>query len=151
MVIEDSAITIRVRMFRDDLEHALARFHGTDSATIARHPRLDSLVAPYLAKTLVLTVPGGSAGGRLTLEGPVVQVGRERDEGNWEMTWVLLRLPLAAPVQHLEVRNDIMFELFPNQQNLVQVLVLPGGARQALYFAPGSGPQSLEVSRPSPH
>lgn len=146
MVIEDSAVTVRVRMFRDDLEHALARFHHTDSATIANHPRLDSLVGPYLAKALVLSAPGAS--GATKLAGRVLQVGRDRDADNWEMTWVLLRYPLAAPVRELEVRNDIMFELFPNQQNLVQALVLPGGERQALYFAPGTGPQLVKVSPP---
>jgi len=145
MVVEDSAITARVRMFRDDLEHALARFHGSDSASIASNPRLDSLVAPYLARTLVLTANGTRLAGR------VLQVGRDRDEGNWEVTWVLLRYPVTAPVRQLEVQNGIMFEMFPAQQNMVQALFLPGGERQALYFVRGSGPQHFTVREPPSH
>ena len=137
MVQEDSAITARVRMFRDDLEHALARFHHTDSATVANHPRLDSLIGAYLGRALVLQADGKA------LQGTVLQVGRERDEGNWEMTWVLLRYPLPRPAKQLVVRNDILFEMFPNQQNLVQALRLPGGERQTLYYAVGSEPQTV--------
>lgn len=137
VVVQDTAVVARIRMFKDDLEHGLARFHHTDSATVANSSRLDSLVAPYLAKTFSLAADGKA------LTGQVTQVGVENDEAGWPMVWVLLEYRAPSPVKRLAVKNEILFELFDNQQNLVHLLALPSGERRTMYFVAGSGEQVL--------
>ena len=137
VVVQDTTVIARIRMFRDDLEHGLARFHKSDSATVANSTRLDTLVAPYLAKTFTLTADGK------VLTGEVTQVGVEKDEAGWPMVWVLVQYRVKSPVKRLGVKDEILFELFDNQQNLVHLLALPSGERRTLYFVAGSGGEQV--------
>ncbi len=139
VVVQDTMVLARIRMFKDDLEHGLARFHKTDSATVANHQRLDSLVQPYLAKTFLLSADGRA------LTGEVTQVGVEKDEAGWPMVWVLVQYRVPATVRRLAVKDEILFEMFDNQQNLVHLLVLPSGERRTLYFVAGSGEQVVGI------
>jgi hypothetical protein len=131
LVVEGTTVVAQVRLFRDDLEKTLR----VDAATV---PRRDSLLGAYLERTFVLEADG------TRLRGRVEGSGIEKDRDQQDVVWVLVDFPAAQPVRALRLRNVIFMETWGDQQNIVQVLHLPGEERRTLYFAPGdTKPQEL--------
>ncbi|MCU0620545.1 MAG: hypothetical protein MUC69_03470 [Gemmatimonadales bacterium] len=124
LVVEGATVAAQVRLFRDDLERTLR----VDAAAA---PARDSLLGAYLATTFVLEADG------VRLHGRVEGSGIERDRDQQDVVWVLLDFPAQAPVRRVRLRNVIFMETWPDQQNIVQVLLLPAEERRTLYFAPG--------------
>jgi hypothetical protein len=132
LVVEGATVAAQVRLFRDDLEKTLR----VDAATV---PRRDSLLGAYLDRTFVLEADG------VRLRGTVEGSGIEKDRDQQDVVWVLLDFPAARAVTAIRLRNVIFMETWGDQQNIVQVLHLPGEGRHTLYFAPGDGrAQALE-------
>ncbi len=133
VAVEGKAVTIRLRMFQDDLSKALARYHRRDTVDIEARPLADSLAMAYLSQTLLLSVDGKP------LVGGIAGAGRED-----KMWWFLVRYPLIARAGKLTIANRIFFELFEDQQNLLKVVHLGSGDETSLYFGPREpGPVTL--------
>ncbi|MFN0180857.1 MAG: DUF6702 family protein [Gemmatimonadales bacterium] len=135
VAVEAASVTIRIRMFQDDLSRALARHATRDTVDLAAKPLADSVARDYLGRKLILAADGTPLTGRL------VAGGAEQD-----MWWYLLEYPLAKPIKRLTIASQVMFELFGDQQNLLKVAVAKTGVETALYFVPGEpGPVTLDV------
>jgi hypothetical protein len=135
VAVEATSITVRIRIFQDDLSRALARHAKRDTVDLAQKPFADSVAGDYLGQKLIMAADGAPLTGRLVAGGP------EQD-----MWWYLIQYPLAKPIGRLSIASRVLFELFGDQQNLLKVLVAKTGDETALYFVPGEpGPVSLTV------
>lgn len=131
LVVEGTAVTARIRFFRDDLEAGLNAGGGTRVALRAEM-LAERLVTQYVARTLTVTADGVP----VTLA--VTSAGLERDApSKEEVAWYILEGTVRAAPRQLSVLNAALFDQFPDQQNIVSILRLPGDARATLYFIAG--------------
>lgn len=128
MVIEGRSVVCRIRVFRDDAEIALRRFSGRADFKLAGDARADSLFGTYAAKHLLLR------SGTDTLRFRVTASGAEHDQDAQEVFWYVLESEAPRAIAQLGVLNGLMFELYRDQQNIMQVLRMPGEDRKTLYF-----------------
>ena len=123
MVVEGAVMVARVRMFRDDLQKALARPVTDDSASKAA-------VAAYVVQNFSVVADGARLVGAVLDSGPDV-------DGEQPIWWVLVQWRAARPVKTLGLAVHLMFETFSDQQNIVQLARQPGDQRHGLYFQAG--------------
>lgn len=128
MVLEERAVVLRIRLFHDDLQEALRRFSGDSTLRLTAEHRADSLFGAYLIRTLRLEADGHAI--RLTVSAS----GIEKDQAAQDVVWYVLEGGLERPAGRLMVLNGVLFELFRDQQNIVQLLRLPEDRRRTLYF-----------------
>jgi hypothetical protein len=128
MVLEGSTLALRVRLFHDDLTRGLRRYSGTPDLQISPGARADSLFAAYFGRTVKLEADGHPVALRVTGSGV------EQDEAAQQVVWYVLEGRLDRPPAHLILLNALLFESFRDQQNIVQLLTLPGEYRRTLYF-----------------
>ena len=128
MVVEGKSVVCRIRVFRDDLEIALQRQSGRADFKLTGEARADSLFGAYANRHFLLRAD------RDTLTFKVTSSGAEHDPSSQEVLWYILEAEAPRPVTRLGVLNGLMFELFRDQQNIMQVLRQPAGERKTLYF-----------------
>lgn len=143
LAIDESAAFLRVRMFKKDLERALAASGDRDSLALAPTPDHDSLFLEYFGERFELRFDGASSA-------PPVIIGSgedlSTDEGDERIWWVELRYDLAAPANSVAVRARQLYELFDDQRNIVRVLDTESGRQRTLYFAaPDDGWSEVEL------
>lgn len=128
MVIEGTTIACRVRVFHDDLQVAL-RVEGRDSTLkVSSDDRADRLFERYFGAHVRLQSDGQPV--RLTVSAS----GTEQDPSSQQVVWYVLEGTLDRPVDRMVLQQGLFFELFRNQQNIVQLLRMPGEERRTLYF-----------------
>lgn len=128
MVLEERTVVLRIRMFHDDLQLALRRFAADSTLQLTPQDRADSLFGAYLLRTLRLEADGRPV--RLGISAS----GMETDQAAQEVVWYVLEGGLERPAGRLMILHGVLFELFPDQQNIVQLLRLPEDRRRTLYF-----------------
>lgn len=122
--VNGAVITLRVRMFWDDLQEAI-RFMTEDRRFRIEHTATaDSLVGAYLQQVMILEADGGRPPGR------VLESGEEDD-----MFWYIVEYRAPSPVQELVVRNQIMVDLYPEQRNVLQVRNPSADVNRTFYFS----------------
>ncbi len=132
MAVDSSAIVARIRCFKDDLEAGLAKFYRVQKLQLAAGQEADSLFSGYLAERMWVEADG------VRLTGTVRASGVEADEQGQPMIWFIVEYAVGAPPRKLGIRNDLLFEMFPSQQNIVNLLHVATDRRHSLYFVPGS-------------
>ena len=132
MAVDSAAIVSRVRLFKDDLQAGLAKFHHLPKLDLGTSKDTDSLFSAYLAERVWVEADG------VRLTGTVQASGVEADEQGQPMIWFVVEYAVAAPPKKLGIRNDLLFEMFPSQQNIVNLLNVGDDKRYSLYFVPGS-------------
>jgi hypothetical protein len=58
--------------------------------------------------------------------------------------WYVLEGALQQPAQRIVVLNGLLFEVFADQQNILQLLRLPQDQRRTLYFT-ASDPREQRI------
>lgn len=131
LVIEEKALYLRIRMFKDDLEAALAAREGLAAFELTPTAAADSLFLSYLDSALAL-----EAGGR-TLQASVLSSGEdlEAGQGDARVWWYLLEYPVEAVAASISIRNSVLYDRFDDQRNVVRVLHSASGRQKTLYFA----------------
>lgn len=127
VVVDGASVLWRVRLFRDDLEKALAAFSKNPSFKVSGAAG-DSVFAAYFNAEVPVTANGK----RLT--GRVLQSGKDAEVTDQDMWWYLIELPAPAPVTTFSTRVGLLFEHFTDQRNVVTLLKMPGEGRHSLYF-----------------
>ncbi len=108
----NESLEISIKMFSDDLEDALNKRFGKrlNLGLEDQHPDTEVYLALYLADEL-----GLSQGGQdLTVDYVAT-------ESNIETTWCYLEVSGVQSLNQLSIRNEIMFESFDDQKNMVHV------------------------------
>jgi hypothetical protein len=127
VVVDGASVLWRVRLFRDDLEKALALFAKNPAFKVAGAGG-DSVFAAYFNAEVPVTANGK----RLT--GRVLQSGKDAEVTDQDMWWYLIELPAPAPVTTFSTRVGLLFEHFTDQRNVVTLLKMPGERRHSMYF-----------------
>ncbi len=128
MVLEGTTVALRIRFFHDDLERGLQGLAGDSTLKILPDAHRDSLVGVYVERHFTLELDGR----RLHLE--VTESGLEQDEAAQMVAWYVLEGDAPAGGTRLTVYDALLFEVFPDQQNLFQLLRLPENRQRTLYF-----------------
>jgi len=128
MVLEGHTVALRVRLFHDDLQLALRAFTGRPDLELTTADRADSAFAAYFAKVVRLEADSQAPALRVTASGA------EPDQVAGMVVWYVLEGQVAATPTRLTMLNALLFEVFDDQQNIVQVFRLPGEERRTLYF-----------------
>lgn len=131
IAIDDDAVHLRVRMFKNDLEAALAAANGLDSLALAASPAHDAMFLAYFSERFELRFDGTDGVPELTSSGEDLETPRG-DERIW---WVQLRYAAPGGVREIGVRARLLYERFEDQRNIVRVLHTVTGRQRTLYFA----------------
>jgi hypothetical protein len=129
--IEERVAYLRVRMYKNDLEAALAAAHGLNSLSLSPTPEIDSLFMAYFTQRYEVQLNRQTVTPILLSSGEDVETG-EDEERIW---WVLLQYRTESSIEVIALRARILFEWFEDQRNVVRVLHAPSGMQQTFYFA----------------
>jgi hypothetical protein len=131
VAIDEEAVFLRVRLFKNDLESALAAASGLESLDLSPTPAHDSLFLAYFTRAFELRFDGETVAPVLTASGEDEST-KKGDERIW---WAELRYDTPGRVDRLRVRARQLFEWFEDQRNVVRVLRTSTGKQKTLYFA----------------
>jgi len=130
LAVEGSLIAGRIRMFKDDLERALAPMVGADTLTLEPGAEADALVMRYVRDNLRIRVSGQELGASL--------LGSGEDELDLEpVWWVIVQYPASSSVEELHVRNTLLFDVYDDQRNVFKFVHFPDEKQRTFYFAEG--------------
>ena len=135
LAVDTTTVWLRIRMFRDDLEFALAVRAGLDSLSLEPSASHDSLFAVYFNEAFGLRVNGTEVTGVIESSGEDLESG----VGDLRMWWYQVRFDGTEPILSIELRNEILYEQFEDQRNIVRVLHVPTDMQKTLYFAAPDG------------
>lgn len=124
LVLDGTHVVARVRVFRDDLAKALGAPVEKNAATRAAFEQ-------YLGAHFLVRADG------VRLACRIEDDDADADPNGEAVWWAIVQCDAAAPVRTLGLVNDLFFETFRDQQNLVTVIKAPEDERRALYFQAG--------------
>ena len=138
MAVEGKAAILRVRLFHDDLEHALREHSKRATFKLAVTPQSDSIVLAYITARLSLTAD------KKQLSPTLLGSGEEKGQEPALDVWYFdLRFDAPRDIKQLDIRNELLFELFRDQRNIIKVL-LPTKKERTIFFVPGDGSYRLK-------
>lgn len=108
----EKELEIMIRIFIDDLENALRRYHGQDNIDILNpgSTSVDKLIRAYLEENFVVSLDNRKQ--RMTYLG-------QEEEGQAFICYVLV--PGVSAWKVCEVTNSILLEMYDDQSNIVHV------------------------------
>jgi hypothetical protein len=129
-VVEDRAIVVRLRLFKDDLEAALGAELGVSILAMSATPEIDQIFLRYLDEHLSIDVDGSR------LEPEILARGEDLldREPVW---WYAIHYEAPSRVTSFRVRNTLLFELFDDQRNVMKFVHFPDEAQRTYAFARG--------------
>lgn len=130
VLIERGVVTWRVRCFADDLQKGLRDFAARPAFELATDRVADSLFTAYFNAKVSLQADGRLLGATL------VSRTREIDALGDTVQIYAMRFDAGRQPRTLSVRNALLFEQFPTEQNIVVLVAMPGALRRAMYFVP---------------
>lgn len=124
-----TAIEARIRFFWDDLQYAVMEHTSDMDFELAETEEVDAIIEAYINEMLVLEA------GEVVVEGKVTERGIEDairiDEVMW---WYRLEYTLPPGTERIAIRNRLLFNLFEDQRNLVN-LKTRSGRERTYYFS----------------
>ena len=130
MVLEGNHVILNVRLFQDDLELAMSRFHAIEGLRVRPDPIVDSLFASYFNARFTLSIAD------TTHEGRIVASGQAED-----MWWYAVTFEAPAPIATVTFRNDLLFDIFDDQRNITRVLHT-STEKQRTFYAVATDPET---------
>lgn len=128
LVLDGRTVACRIRLFHDDLQLALRAAGGRPDLRLTDTDRADSLFSGYFQSHVRMLGDGTPIALHVTASG------MEPDAAAQQIVWYVLEGTVGDSVQRLTILNGVLFDAFADQQNIVQLLRLPGERRQTFYF-----------------
>lgn len=123
-----------IRLFTDDLEQALRKFHKKPNLKVRLDEASMQDFQQYLNWKLVLKLPNGKQ-----VSGKVLNVQQEDI-----MTVFVVEYHAASrTLDRFKLRHDVLKEIFDDQRNVIKFLKLPGDVEQSQFF--GGDVHELEI------
>jgi hypothetical protein len=126
MAVEGRSVVCRIKLFKDDLEGALARFQTQDAFHLQATALHEQIFLDYLNAHFLLELNGKRA------EPLILSTGE--DGAMW---WAELQFTSTDLPQSLSLKNTLLFELFDDQKNIFQAITLPNERQFSYYFIRG--------------
>ena len=126
--VADAILEVRIRFFWDDLQFAVMENTSDMDFVLSETPEVDTTIQEYINEMLVFRTEGTPLAGTVIERG--VEDAVRLDEVMW---WYRLRYPLPASVERVHIRNRLLFNMFEDQRNLVN-LKTRSGAERTYYF-----------------
>ncbi len=104
------SLEVSLRVFSDDLSEALTK-ENKRTVRLDESAAVDPLIKQYLIKHFALLDSKNS-------QKPLIWVGKEITV---DVVWLYFEIPLAEDMNGLKVQNSVLFELFEDQVNIVNV------------------------------
>ena len=124
VAVDGATVLVSVRFFKDDLTDALRDFtRRGDDLALAVTPELDAIALRYFNARLSVVANGTNLTARL--------VGSAEAAETWTYR---VEYRATQPVRTLRLRNRLLFETFPDQQNVVKTAVFPSGHEDTILF-----------------
>ena len=127
--VSGSAMEISIRFFWDDLQFAVMERTSDMDFRLDRTEEVDGVVEQYVNDMLNIQVEGAVLQGTLVERG--VQEARNPDEVMW---WYRLNYSLDPSVDRIDVTNRLLFNMFEDQRNIVNITTRRGRER-TYYFS----------------
>ena len=128
VAVTASTLEVRIRFFWDDLQFAVMESTSDMEFELALEAEVDGTVEQYINDMLVFEAGGTPVQGTLLERG--VEEAPRIDEVMW---WYRLEYRLPAPVERIHIRNRLLFNMFEDQRNLVN-LKTRSGKERTYYF-----------------
>ncbi|MCY7349443.1 MAG: hypothetical protein LH606_02085 [Cytophagaceae bacterium] len=109
---KQKTIEVSIRVFTDDFEKALTKANTGQPVKLEAKDRHDALVDRYLKQHFTLTLANGQRRIHQYL-------GKEFEV---DATWIYLEIPFHESLIGTKLQNDVFFDLFDDQTNLVNVI-----------------------------
>lgn len=139
MAIGPASATMQVRVFRDDLEAAMAKHTHVQRFVMKALPETDSVFLRYFNTRF--SIRNGRDTWRAELIGRGAEKGIRPELDIWYYDVKLVGRTSAAWV---EIRNELLFDLFRDQTNIVK-LKLPRRSERTIMFVRGDGRYTLKL------
>lgn len=124
-----TSLEARIRFFWDDLQLAIME-HTSDMAfELAETGEVDAIIEAYINEMLVMEAGDSVIQGKVTARG--IEDAMRIDEVMW---WYRLEYPLPPEAERIEIRNRLLFNMFEDQRNLVN-LKTRSGRERTYYFS----------------
>lgn len=112
---KEKSLEISIRMFTDDLETTLTKFNNGQKIMVGgKNDNSDAILSKYIQQHFAIISPQKQ-------KKPLTVLGKEL-EG--EATWVYVEIPNSQDFKGHFIYNSIMQEVFDDQTNLVNFMVL---------------------------
>lgn len=130
---KQQSLQMTLRVFTEDLEDRLEEQSGLDLdlGSPTEHEEAPELIAEYLREVLAFEADG--------MDLPMRYIGLEVE---YELSYLYVEFPCVEPPKELLVRNQIFFDSFDDQSNIVNVKV--GEELRSAFLSPGEGETILE-------
>ena len=126
-VVDGSTLDVSIRFFWDDLQFAVMEHTSDMEFRLAEDEEVDAVVAQYVNDMFSLQAEGTVLQGTLVERG--IQEARNPDEVMW---WYRFEYPLVPATDRIHVTNRLLFNMFEDQRNLVNMKTRRG--RERTYY-----------------
>ena len=127
--VTESRLQARIRFFWDDLQLAVMEHTSEMEFELAETDEVDAIVETYINDMLVLESGETVVHGVVTARG--VEDAARIDEVMW---WYRLEYSLPPPTERIRIRNRLLFNMFEDQRNIVN-LKTRSGRERTYYFS----------------
>ena len=127
MVLEGDVAILNVRIFTDDLENALGRFHEVPGLRMQPDPHIDSLFTSYFNTMFTLSI------GDSVVPGAIVESGEEDD-----MWWYLVLFQGWETIDEIAFKTELLYDIFDDQRNIMRILHTASDEYQMYYSVAGA-------------
>jgi hypothetical protein len=127
MVLEGDMALLNVRIFIDDLEDALSRFHDVPGLRMRPDPVIDSLFTDYFNEMFTFAI------GDSIVPGVIVESGESDD-----MWWYIVLFQGWEPINEISFRTELLYEIFDDQRNIMRILHTATDEYQMYYSVVGA-------------
>jgi hypothetical protein len=131
IAVEGNSAHMRIRLFKNDIEAALAAAHGLDSIRLSPTPSHDSMFIDYFQENYELTLNGARAIPAIVASGE----DHESGDGEERIWWVQLQYVADDSITQVGISARVLFEWFEDQRNIVRILHVATDKQRTLYFA----------------
>ncbi len=136
MAVEGKQAVLQIRLFQDDLELGLQSFHDDEDLRLQVNQTTDSLFMIYLNEKLVI-----KHGGEV-LKGIVATSGEDILNG-YPVWWYTLTYASTSPIEGLDINNQVLMEIFDDQQNVFRITHYPSDKEKMYYMVQGDSEISV--------
>ena len=124
-----TSLEARIRFFWDDLQLAVMEHTSDMEFELAETGEVDAIIEAYINEMLVMEAGDSVVQGKVTARG--IEDAVRIDEVMW---WYRLEYALPPEAERIEIRNRLLFNMFEDQRNLVN-LKTRSGRERTYYFS----------------